>query len=66
MCFDVFLLKMSMPNVAELIVMRECIGSPVVLEGLLQSFDVLLINESIKLICVLKLLLGLIFDPGRL
>ena len=57
---------MSMPNVAESLVMKECIGSPVVLEGLLQSFNVLLINEGIKLMCVLKLLLGLIFDPGRL
>ena len=58
MCFDVFLLKMSMPNVAESLVMKECIGSPVVLEGLLQSFNVLLINESIKLMCV-KIIAGI-------
>ena len=46
--------------------MNECLGNLVVLEGLLRNHCVLLIIESIKLMCVLKLLLGLIIDPGRL
>ena len=66
MCYDVFLIKMSVLDCAEPLVMREGMDYILVLEGLLRNHCVLLINEGIKFLCVLKLLLGLIIDPGRL
>ena len=66
MSYDVFLIEISLLDCAEPLVIRESMDYIVVLEGLLQNHCVLLINDGIKLMCVLKLLLGLIIDPGRL
>ena len=58
MCYDVFLIEMSVLDYAETLVMREGLGDLVVLEGLLRNHCALLINESIKLMCV-KIIAGI-------